>query len=164
MVHGSIMTMKISCGSTHFYASFSNTSMYRDFRVSHPFKIEKTDRSRNIHFTSISPKAERIYKLVLEGADFGVLWSKEMEETTGVPGENHRPWTVDRHRAACRRRGLNSGRSGRQARLLPLRYPGPSKDGQAKTNMPRPSFSFSKARGLMSPKKKIQISLCTFAV
>ena len=100
MVHGSIMTMKTSCGSTHFYAFFSYTSMYRDFRVSHPFKMFQTDISRNIHFTSISQKAERTYKLVLEGADFGVLWSKEMEETTRRT--RRKPPTLDGRPSPCR--------------------------------------------------------------
>ena len=50
-----------------------------------------------IYLTSITQKAQRTYKRVLEDADVGVLWSYVVEET-GEPGENHRPWTGDHYR------------------------------------------------------------------
>ena len=43
-----------------------------------------------IYLTSITQKAQRTYRRVLEGADVGVLWSSVVEETA-EPGENHRP-------------------------------------------------------------------------
>ena len=43
-----------------------------------------------IYLTSITQKAQRTYKRVLEGADVDVLWSYVVEET-GEPGENNRP-------------------------------------------------------------------------
>ena len=53
-------------------------------------------------FISITQKAHRTYKRVLEGVNVGILWSYVVEET-GVPGGNHRPWAGDHYQDAGNR-------------------------------------------------------------
>ena len=45
-------------------------------------------RLNTIYLTSITQKAQRTYRRVLEGADVGVLWSYVVEETE-EPWKNH---------------------------------------------------------------------------
>ena len=75
--------------------------MFHD--LTHMFK-------KTIYLTSITQKAQRTYRRVLEGADVGVLWSYVVEET-GEPGENHRPWMGEHYPATCRHRDSTPGRS-----------------------------------------------------
>ena len=67
-------------------------------------------RFNTIYLTSITQKALRTYRRVLEGADVGVLWSSWWK--TGEPGGNHRHWTGDHYPATCRHQDSILGRSG----------------------------------------------------